>query len=64
MTRKSLALYYFSNGRPAEEISGAHSTVFRARGEKEFNLTLRQRLRGIAKDFVPPIIARQFRRDR
>jgi hypothetical protein len=64
MTRKSLALYYFSNGRPAEEVSGAHSTVFRARGEKEFNLTLRQRLRGFARDLVPPIVARQFRRDR
>jgi hypothetical protein len=64
MTRKSLALYYFSNGRPAEEVSGAHSTVFRSRDEKEFNLTLRQRLRGFAKDLVPPIVARQFRRDR
>jgi hypothetical protein len=64
MTRKSLALYYFSNGRPAQEVSGAHSTVFQARDEKDFNLTWRQRLRGIAKDLVPPIVARQFRRDR
>ena len=31
-TRKSLALYYYSNGRPASDLSGrAHSTVFRAR---------------------------------
>jgi hypothetical protein len=64
MTRKSVALYYFSNGRPAEEISGAHSTVFRARDEQDFNLTLRQRLRGLAKDLVPPIVSRQFRRGR
>ncbi|EGJ30900.1 MULTISPECIES: 2OG-Fe(II) oxygenase [Moorena] len=36
-TRKSLALYYYSNGRPAEELSnsGDHSTLFKARpGEK------------------------------
>jgi hypothetical protein len=31
-TRKSLALYYYSNGRPAEEIAEtAHSTIFQAR---------------------------------
>lgn len=30
-TRKSLALYYYSNGRPAEEVSGTHTTVFQAR---------------------------------
>lgn len=30
-TRKSLALYYYSNGRPASEISGEHTTIFRSR---------------------------------
>jgi len=40
MTRKSLALYYYSNGRPADELqdSGgkeAHSTIFRARTADE-----------------------------
>ncbi|MEL6578220.1 MAG: 2OG-Fe(II) oxygenase [Cyanobacteria bacterium J06621_12] len=30
-TRKSLALYYYSNGRPASEIGTAHSTVFKSR---------------------------------
>lgn len=30
-TRKSLALYYYSNGRSAEEVSGSHTTVFKAR---------------------------------
>jgi Rps23 Pro-64 3,4-dihydroxylase Tpa1-like proline 4-hydroxylase len=37
MTRRSLALYYYSNGRPAEELSGhgEHSTLFQPRpGEK------------------------------
>ncbi len=38
VTRKSLALYYYSNGRPAEEIldnNKDHSTLFQARpGEK------------------------------
>jgi hypothetical protein len=62
VTRKSLALYYFSNGRPAEEITGVHSTIFRARQEGEFKPTWSQRLRGIARDLVPPIIARRLRR--
>jgi hypothetical protein len=62
MTRKSLALYYFSNGRPAEELSGDHSTIFRARHEGEFKLTASQRLRRIARDLLPPIIARQLQK--
>ncbi|MDX2244622.1 MAG: 2OG-Fe(II) oxygenase [Leptolyngbyaceae cyanobacterium bins.302] len=38
MTRKSLALYYYSNGRPAHELKegkGYHSTVFRSRTADE-----------------------------
>lgn len=30
-TRRSLALYYYSNGRPREELSEAHSTLFKPR---------------------------------
>jgi len=62
MTRKSLALYYFSNGRPAEEISGDHSTLFRARTREEFKPTFKQRLRNVAKDFLPPIVTRRLQK--
>jgi 2OG-Fe(II) oxygenase superfamily len=62
MTRKSLALYYFSNGRPAEESAGAHSTLFKARTGDDFALTMRQRVRNVAQDFLPPIVKRQLRR--
>ena len=34
-TRKSLALYYYSNGRPAHEQSGSHVTLFRSRPGEE-----------------------------
>jgi Rps23 Pro-64 3,4-dihydroxylase Tpa1-like proline 4-hydroxylase len=61
MTRKSLALYYFSNGRPATEVSGEHSTIFRNRHEKEFKPSMRQRARNLAKDLLPPILARHLR---
>jgi hypothetical protein len=62
MTRKSLALYYFSNGRPAEEIAGEHSTLFQARRPDEFRTTTGQRLRSLARDLLPPIVTRSLRR--
>jgi hypothetical protein len=62
MTRKSLALYYFTNGRPAEEVAGEHSTIFRARGPDDLRPTMAQRARALARDLVPPIVARRFRR--
>ena len=62
MTRRSLALYYFTNGRPAEELSGEHSTLFQARRPDEFRSTPRQRLRALARDLLPPIVTRTLRR--
>ncbi len=64
MTRKSMALYYFSNGRPAEEVAGDHSTLFRARTANDFRPTVAQRARGLVKDLLPPLLARQLRRIR
>ena len=62
MTRKSLALYYFSNGRPAEEITGTHSTVFRDRPQEGSGLTVGQRARTLARDLLPPILTRQLKK--
>ena len=53
MTRKA---------RPAEEVSGEHSTLFRSRHDAEFKLTLSQRLRRVAKDLLPPIVARRLQK--
>ncbi|MEB3359568.1 MAG: 2OG-Fe(II) oxygenase [Synechococcales bacterium] len=44
-TRKSLALYYYTNGRPAEEVSGSHSTIFRARPDE----TIAPKTQGLKK---------------
>ena len=60
MTRKSLALYYFTNGRPQEEISGEHSTLFRARNPGEFKSGFSQRARRLVRDLVPPVLIRQL----
>ena len=47
MTRKSLALYYYTNGRPQHEVTGdKHSTLFQERRAGEFGkVPLRRRLR-------------------
>lgn len=57
-TRKSLALYYYSNGRPAEEVSGAHSTVFKARPEEDLTekQPLNNTIKTVLKKLVPPIV--------
>jgi len=62
MTRKSLALYYFSNGRPASENSDEHSTLFQERPAEVFKPSLTQRIRGVAKDLLPPIVTRQLQK--
>jgi hypothetical protein len=36
MTRKSVSFYYYSNGRPAEERSAPHDTLFRKTHEHEW----------------------------
>jgi 2OG-Fe(II) oxygenase superfamily len=62
MTRKSLALYYFTNGRPAEEVTGEHSTIFKARHADDFKPAPESRLRSFARDVLPPILTRRLRR--
>jgi hypothetical protein len=62
-TRKSMATYYYSNGRPEEEVSGDHTTLFQTRPgqtpERE-----RISMKDIAKAFTPPILVSAIRRIR
>ena len=52
-TRLSLAFYYYSNGRPAEERSDAHYTLFRSRPGEERSI---DRMRQIARKLAPPLL--------
>lgn len=57
-TRKSLALYYYTNGRPEEEISHEHSTLFQARPGEMF---LKENhsvvpVKSVLKKLLPPIL--------
>ncbi len=58
-TRKSLALYYYSNGRPAEEVSDFdHSTIFKARPDEDLTEEIPQseKVKLLIKKFIPPIL--------
>ncbi len=57
-TRKSLALYYYSNGRPSEEISDTHSTIFQGRPGEKLKLPQESRMtvKTALKQLMPPIL--------
>ncbi|MGD0939070.1 MAG: 2OG-Fe(II) oxygenase [Terracidiphilus sp.] len=61
-TRKSVATYYYSNGRPEEEINESHSTLFQHRPGAERNdpTVIRRVLHAI----TPPIIVDTIKRIR
>ncbi|MGL6343139.1 MAG: 2OG-Fe(II) oxygenase [Waterburya sp.] len=56
-TRKSLALYYYSNGRPLTEASERHSTIFKTTETEttKVNLSLNFSVKNILKKLTPPI---------
>jgi hypothetical protein len=59
VTRKSLALYYYTNGGVRdEESSGRHSTLFQARPGERFKVNARH----IARDLTPPLLWRMASR--
>jgi len=63
-SRRSIALYYYTNGRPAHEVNHGledHNTLFKARvgADKEMEkFNKAQGVKGIIKDLTPPIITR------
>jgi hypothetical protein len=65
-SRQSLALYYYTNGRPAHEINKGledHTTLFKARKGDEVDSQMKkfntgQSVKEVIKDFVPPIFTK------
>ncbi|MBW4619454.1 MAG: 2OG-Fe(II) oxygenase [Cyanosarcina radialis HA8281-LM2] len=53
-TRRSLAVYYYTNGQPSDEIAAPHSSRYPTRpGEKSSRST--DAIKAIFKKFIPPI---------
>ena len=68
-TRKSVALYYYSKDRPAEQRSEAHNTLFKARPGEELpdggapaRPALAERVLSAVKLVTPPIVVEAWRR--
>ena len=61
-TRKSFATYYYSNGRPEEEVSEAHSTLFQHRPEAE--QSKQHVVKNVLLAIMPPIIVAAIKRVR
>ncbi len=62
--RRSLALYYYTNGRPEGEVDESHNTLFQSRpghGADDVD-DLGLRLRRTAKRWLPPAVADLLRR--
>lgn len=58
-TRKSLALYYYTNGRPPQETLGKpHTTVFQSRPQDNFQVAEPSRVsvKSVLKQLTPPIL--------
>jgi len=58
VSRRSIALYYYTNGRPEFERSPTHSSLYQRRPGQDQNLQ-----RPLWKDFFPPVLGR-IKRDR
>jgi len=60
ISRKSIALYYFSTGRPKSEITGEHSTVWVKTKGESFSLWWRG-WKHLIVDLTPPLLFRLAR---
>jgi Rps23 Pro-64 3,4-dihydroxylase Tpa1-like proline 4-hydroxylase len=58
--RRSMALYYYTNGRPASEVSYTHTTLFRARPDEQFARS--RQWQDIAARWAPPAVYDAARR--
>ena len=57
-SRRSIAMYYYTNGRPAEEVSDSHGTLFRNRpGEA----TSGEKRKDLITQLTPPILLELYR---
>ena len=66
-SRKSLALYYYSNGRPQHEVIAGqedHSTIFKNRkgNEQDAKVFKNAKTKALVKDLMPPIIYRKIKK--
>lgn len=59
-TRRSMALYYYTNGRPEEEVQDEHTTLFQKRPGEKFKAPAKV----MAERLMPPIVMDGIRKYR
>ncbi len=69
LSRKSLALYYYTNGRPSDDVNvdrvNRITTTFAARkGQDSSTMKLYNNLVNAANDILPPIVVRLLKKSR
>jgi hypothetical protein len=62
ITRKSVALYYYTNGRPREEEYGRHNTLFQRRPGTNDATKPRRNLGDRVKLLIPPVLLPESKR--
>jgi hypothetical protein len=62
-TRKSIATYYYSNGRPEEEVTDGHSTLFQTRKDAPGSLRIGAVKKAI-RAITPPLVMDALSRSR
>jgi Rps23 Pro-64 3,4-dihydroxylase Tpa1-like proline 4-hydroxylase len=60
-TRKSIATYYYTNGRPEEEVGESHSTLFKMRPGEVEHLTNQVTFKSVLRAVTPPILVDAYK---
>ncbi len=60
-TRKSIATYYYSNGRPEEEVGESHSTLFMARPGEVVVEAQPSSFKNFVRALTPPIVVDAYK---
>jgi len=62
MSRRSIALYYYTSERPEQEVRGAHTTLFQRTPGERWNLSLKQRVSRLLTRWTPPVLYETYKR--
>lgn len=62
VTRRSIALYYYSNGRPVSEKGESHNTVFKTRPGEKYRVTTKDVIRGLTPPLALQLAKKLFKK--